>query len=384
MKRVRSFYVAEKWFLHRATTLRSSPHACPQQAFITIRDKGDKCMVKNKKMFLMMTFFAMILVVAGCGGKSQESVVKKIGEKLEDVDGYKVQAQMTMKTGQEERNYEINVWYKRGEADFYRVGLQNEEEDSGQVILKNEEGVFVLNPALNKSFKFQTDWPENSSQPYLYQSLVHDVINDSDAEFSSDDDHYIFLTKTNYQNNTNLPYQEVRFDKKSYIPTAVTIMDKDKNPLVEVVFQSMDINPVFQDDDFNRDAILQGSMSEQSVTNMEQVDDIAVMYPMETLGAELVEKEEVDLEDGQRVIMTFKGEKNFTLVQEKMSVVPTSSELVEEVNGDIVNLGYTIGAITNNGIEWNYNGTNFFLASEDMTIEELIEVASSVQGQEVK
>ena len=329
-----------------------------------------------------MTFFAVILVVSACGGKSQESVVKKISEKLEDVNGYKVEAQMTMKTGQEERNYEIDVWYKKGENDFYRVGLQNAEEDSGQVILKNEEGVFVLNPALNKSFKFQTDWPDNSSQPYLYQSLVHDVMNDKEAEFSADDDHYIFFTKTNYQNNTNLPYQEVYFDKKNYIPTAVKIMDKDKNPLVVVEFKSMDINPVFQDNDFKQESILQGGKSEESVAKM--MDDLAVMYPTETLGAELVEKEEVELEDGKRVIMTFKGEKNFSLIQEKMTAVPTTAGFVEEVNGDIVNLGYTIGAITNNGIEWSYNGTDFFLASEDMTIEELIEVAVSVQGQEVK
>lgn len=331
-----------------------------------------------------MTMIAVILVVAGCGGKSQEKVVKKIGEKLEDVNGYKVEAQMTMKTGQEERNYEIDVWYKKGENDFYRVGLQNAEEDSGQVILKNEEGVFVLNPALNKSFKFQTDWPENSSQPYLYQSLVQDVISDNEAEFTADDDHYIFFTKTNYQNSTNLPFQEVYFNKKSYIPTLVKIMDKDKNPLVEVHFKTVDINPVFQENDFKREAILEGGKSEESVAKMEQIDDLAVMYPMETLGAELVEKEEVELEDGKRIIMTFKGEKNFSLIQEKMTVVPTSAGFVEEVNGDIVNLGFTVGAITNNGIEWNYNGTDFFLASEDMTIEELIEVAASVQGQEVK
>src|SRR5690625_5969794 len=52
--------------------------------------------------------------------------------------------------------------------DLYRVALTNPEDEKGsQVILKNEDGVFVLTPALDKSFKFQTDWPENSSQPYL-------------------------------------------------------------------------------------------------------------------------------------------------------------------------------------------------------------------------
>ena len=52
--------------------------------------------------------------------------------------------------------------------------------------------------------------------------------------------------------------------------------------------------------------------------------------------------------------------------------------------GDIVNLGYTIGALSKNTIEWSNNGVNFYLASEDLTKEELVEVAQSVQGKEAK
>jgi len=341
-------------------------------------------MPTNKKYFMLLIFIGLLLFIAGCGGKSQESVVKKIEDKLQDLNGYKANAEMTMKTGQEERIYRVDVWYKKGQDDFYRVGLENEGEDGGQVILKNDEGVFVLTPALNKSFKFQTDWPENSSQPYLYQSLVNDVLSDKDATFTASENHYVFLTKTNYQNNTNLPYQEVYFDKKEFTPTGVKIMDKDKNVLVEVAFESIDTKPEFQEKDFKREAILEDTLADHSVANVEQPEELAVMYPLETLGAELVEKQEVPLEDGERVIMTFKGEQNFTLIQEKMSVIPTSGEVVQEVSGDVVNLGHSIGAISNNMIEWNYNGTDFYLASEDMTMEELINVASSIQGQEIK
>src|SRR5690625_3446872 len=194
--------------------------------------------MKRKYVFAVL-LLACVTMIAGCGSKSQESVQKKIIDTLQKLDGYKVEAEMTMKTGQDERSYDVHVWYKRGEEDFYRVGLESDNEVNGQVILKNDEGVFVLTPALNKSFKFQTDWPENSSQPYLYQSLVNDVMSDKDAAFTASETHYVFLTKTNYQNNMNLPYQEVYFDKKSYTPTGVKIMDKDKNVLIEVTFNKI-------------------------------------------------------------------------------------------------------------------------------------------------
>lgn len=342
-------------------------------------------MAKDRYVFYLFVLIGIITMVAltGCGGKSQEQVMKKIEKKLAAAEGYKAIAEMTMKTGREDRNYEIDVWFKKGKMDFYRVNLENEADEGGQVILKNEEGVFVLTPVLKKSFKFQSDWPENSGQPYLYQSLVHDVFTDKEATLTTDDSHYIFMTKTNYQNNKNLPYQEIYFDKKSFIPTAVKVMDQDKNVLIEVTFNEINLNPEFQDKDFDREAILENALANVSST-VSGEEHAAVLFPLVTKGAELVEKKEITMENGTRVIMTFKGERNFSLIQEHQKSVPTVATPTQEVSGQLVHLGHSIGAVTNDALEWNYQGTDFYLASEEMTVDELIEVAASVQGQEMK
>ncbi len=49
-----------------------------------------------------------------------------------------------------------------------------------------------------------------------------------------------------------------------------------------------------------------------------------------------------------------------------------------------MNLGHSVGVLSDNTIEWTDNGMNFMLASEELTKEELINVAKSVQGKEVK
>src|SRR5699024_8734502 len=268
-----------------------------------------------------------------------------------------------MNTGEEAHSFQIDVWHKK--KDFYRVSLENEEDEKGnQVILKNEEGVFVLTPALDKSFKFQSDWPQNSSQPYLYQSLVSDVLKDEDAEFEATDKEYVFRTKTNYQSNNNLPYQEIHFDKKTYTPTRVKVLDKDKKALVNVKFSSFDTKPSFEKGDFARENITSSSYANASVSGSEQDTSFTVLTPMYLAGAELDEQNEVDLDDGQRVIMVFNGEKNFTLVEEKRAVVETAS-FPEEMDGYIVNLGHSVGALTDNGVEWNNNGVRFHLASDE-------------------
>lgn len=338
--------------------------------------------MKKNIGILITVALGLVLLLAACGEKSQEDVVAKLEDKLEEMDGYKAKAEMKMNTGQDDQEYQLDVWHKK--KDLYRVALTNPEDEKGsQVILKNEDGVFVLTPALDKSFKFQTDWPENSSQPYLFQSLVKDLQEDPDAEFQTNDTHYVFTTKTNYQSNNNLPYQEIHFDKKTFTPDLVKVLDKDKKALVEVKFSEFDTKPSFKDDDFAMEKGSTSENSDQEVTKSEgeALDDpLTVVFPESLVGAELAEKKEVSEENSERVILTYEGEedKNFTFIQEKKEVVPTLSS-PQEVEGEIVNLGHSIGALSENTLEWHNNGVDYYIASDNLTEEELIEIAKSVQ-----
>lgn len=340
----------------------------------------------NKRTLFRFIFIVTLSLglLAACGGKSQESVTKKLQKNLEDISSYQMKAEMTMKTGREDRTYDIDVLFKKGDIDYYRVDLQTKTGDNKQIILKNKEGVFVITPVLNKSFKFQADWPEESGQPYLYQSLIHDIVTDQAATFAVTDAGYVFKTKTNYLHNKNLPFQEIHLDKKTLQPKRVHVMDKDEQVLVEVVFHQMIVNPTLSDNDFNREAIL---AKEQQTDAQETVSQqsFEVLFPLNTKGAELAEKKEIALENGTRIIMTFKGDRNFTFIQEKKEVTPaTTTPEFTETMGDLVHLGHSVGVVTDQAIEWNYQGVDYYLASEEMTIDELIEVASSVSGQEVK
>src|SRR3954466_5890119 len=157
----------------------------------------------GKRFLLLLTGLMVIFVLAACGSKSQDDVVKELSNKQGDLSSYKVNAKMTLKMGSDSQVYNVEIWHK--DPTFYRVNLKNTKKDQSQMILRNDEGVFVLTPALNKSFRFQSDWPQNSSQAYLYESLVQDIVKDEKASFKSTDKYYIFETKTNYQNSTMLP-----------------------------------------------------------------------------------------------------------------------------------------------------------------------------------
>lgn len=49
------------------------------------------------------------------------------------------------------------------------------KKDVTQIVLRNDEGVFVLTPSQNKSFRFQSNWPDNQGQVYLYETLIRSI-----------------------------------------------------------------------------------------------------------------------------------------------------------------------------------------------------------------
>ena len=149
--------------------------------------------------------------------------------------------------------YDVTVSYKND--NFYRVSLKNTSNNHEQIILKNNDGVYVLTPSLNKSFKFQSDWPYNNSQVYLLSSLLDDISNDEDRKFESTDEGYIFTSTVNYPNNDKLVNQKVYFGD-DYLPKKVEVLDKDGNVQIKMSFDKIDLNTEYNDTYFDLNSLM--------------------------------------------------------------------------------------------------------------------------------
>ncbi|MDQ0232499.1 outer membrane lipoprotein-sorting protein [Metabacillus malikii] len=339
----------------------------------------------KKSLMLFFVGLLTVIVLAACGEKSQTDVVNALEKKIEEMSGYKAKGKMTLETGSEPQEYEIEIWHK--EPDFYRVNLKNSQKEQSQMILRNDDGVFVLTPALNKSFRFQSEWPQNSSQAYLYESLIQDIVNDPETKFTASETNYVFETKTNYQNNKMLPTQEITFNKKDLSPATVKVMDTDRKALVVVQFSEFEFNASFDDNAFDVEKNMSSAQIEIPTMATGDNESFAVKYPLEQPeGVSLIEEKEVETENGKRVILTFGGgDKSFTLIQENAEIAaPASASTSTYVNGQPTDLGFAIGAMSDNSLTWTHDGVDYMLASEDLTEDEMLMVAKSVQGQTAK
>lgn len=328
---------------------------------------------------LLFTGIIIMLLLAGCGAKSQEDVVKDLNRKVEEMTGYKIEAKMTLMMGTEQQEYLIDIWHSK--PDFYKVHMKNAEREQSQMILRNKEGVFVLTPSLNKSFKFQSEWPNNSSQPYLYESLVQDILEDGEAKYTETEDQYVFETNTRYQYNKMLPLQEITFNKKDLSPVSLKVMDSDRNVKLTVDFAKTEFNAEFDEGSFDLNRNMTSAQMEIPVTTDPVREEFTVKVPAEEIpGTTLTDEEEIMTGNGKRVVLTYNGEKSFTLMQEQVDVIQTASMSPQMIEGDPVDLGFTIGFLTDHSLTWIDGNVEYMIASNDLSKEEMVMLAKSVQG----
>ena len=142
-----------------------------------------------KKIYLVI---CMCFLLVGCGNYSSKDATKDLEKKINDLKGYNLTGELEISNNDDIYKYDVNASYAKD--DKFRVSLKNKTNNHEQIILKNSDGVYVLTPSLNKSFKFQSDWPYNNSQTYLLQTLLSDIQNDDKKEFKETKDNYVFTT----------------------------------------------------------------------------------------------------------------------------------------------------------------------------------------------
>ena len=95
-------------------------------------------------------------------------------------------------------------------------------------------------------------------------------------------------------------------------------------------------------------------------------------------GTKLQNSEIIETDVGERLIMTFDGDKPFLLVGEtadvmdEFTIIPTYGEPYMLID--------TLGVVTDNSLSWNSNGIDYYLVSDVMGKDELVEIARSISS----
>ena len=105
-------------------------------------------MKKISKILMIIGIFIMI----GCGAKNKNNILKELENKLNKSNSYYLEGTMEIINHEDTYNYDVKVSHQK--QDYYKIELKNNLNNHEQVILRNEDGVYVVTP---KSYKHLTN-----------------------------------------------------------------------------------------------------------------------------------------------------------------------------------------------------------------------------------
>ena len=347
------------------------------------------------KKIIITTLLVLTIFLTGCSKTNEKEIRKEFIKEVENLKGYYLEGKLNLTNNDDNYEYDVEVSYSYDNK--YKVVLTNNSNNYRQIILKNNDGVYVVTPELNKSFKFQSEWPNNNSQSYLLDSVAKDLKNDDSYTFTQKNDEYVFTTKTNYPNNKELDHQNITLDKNMNLKK-VEVLNKNDIPLITFTVTSIDKKATFADNYFDLktlsenitsdtnnaresenckdDSCTNKTTTETNKTEEKQTikETVFPLYLPENTS--LSNKEVIKMTNGERVIMTFSGDKPFILVQETAN---KEDELtIISTYGEPYLLVDTVGSLTDVSYTWTSNGIEYYIVSDVMETPELLEVAKSL------
>lgn len=365
---------------------------------------------------LLVALLSLTLLVSGCGKTGTENVVKDFTSKVNDSKSYTLKGNMEIYADEETFTYSLEINFLKDY--FYKVKMVNQTNNHEQIILRNTDAVYVITPSLNKSFKFQSEWPENSSQAYILSSITTDMNNDAETKVEEVDGNFVIKSKVNYPNNPELSYQKITVDKDNKIKKTEIYDEKDALKM-KVTFTSVEYNTNLKEDDFKLEQYIKEDTNtkdtENNQTNNQNKNEECtdeetckeqqectgddcetdnapcegnacdeetgaienILYPLYVpSNTYLSSSDRVETDIGDRIILTFGGEKNFVLVEEK-AVMAEEFEIIP-VYGDPLIVNDIIGALGANSLTWTKDNISYYLAGNDLTTAELLAIGESV------
>ena len=154
-------------------------------------------------MFKKIIVVVLVLALLGVGVWkvffSKPSISDTLSNVNKNLTSYQLEANMELNNGEEQRKFTVNVSYaKKEEKDLFRVSLYDTTINQEQIMLRNDEGVYVLTPTLNQVYQFKSGWPLNSAKPYIYQSLLE--VFDGEYTTKKVNDGIVVTSEPNYKN----------------------------------------------------------------------------------------------------------------------------------------------------------------------------------------
>ena len=316
----------------------------------------------------------LVLVLAGIKiFSSKSNVPTQINQIRENLSSYHMEANMEMMNHDDKRTFLVTVDYKKdSENNLFKISLFDKNINQEQIMIRNKDGVFVLTPSLNQVYTFKGDYPLNSQKPYLFHSMLQALDGEYDIEKMSDG--YLLSFVPKYENSPTWVKEDVKLSN-DFKPVWVNIYDTNNSVVCAISFTKVEFENSLTDDDFNVDVCMEKAKENSSNVSRNE-NELPFIVVDNIVSSELSQQTSATIDGKTVYILSYTGSTNFTIIQ---SIIDEQKETEYlSVNATLLNCDQGLAFYNNSYLTYLYNGIKYEVYSNTLTVNEMIDIVSSL------
>lgn len=304
-----------------------------------------------------------VLMLTGCKKADKVDEVKRVTNYLSGLSSYSLTS--NMKINRPDKNVNLGITVDYLSPNYYKVCFKGDTE---QLIIKNDKGVYVLTPSLNKEFRFDSNWPLNSSHAYLLEAINKDIMADENATGSMDGSNYVIECKISHKTNQRLEKMRYTCDK-DLNPKQTVFLNENNDEVIIVDFENFVPNNNLGKDNFNEKKYLNDS---QEGPTSDDETSLSVTTGFVVEGSSLSSSSKTDAS----AILCYSGDINYTIIVSKVDV--TAEVIAIETYDDIEYLDSGICCVSENSMRYYINDYEVTIYSSTLTLDDYLNIAESI------
>ena len=317
-----------------------------------------------KKILYIFMILVLPIFLFSC---KEKNIEEDFVDSINKLESYSLEGNLTNYFPSSQKESKVLVNYKKP---FYYVEITNPETNKTQMMIKNSDGVHIIIPSINKTFKIESSWPMNSTYPYILESLSKELINKENCNRTeSDNEIFIEFPVKIFDSNSN-ESMKIILDKKNNLKEVLTY-DANKNIISRFLITKFDKNININNDQFK----VQETLNYIEETFTEKEFERVISYPSYFPSGTFLISEKIINKNKLSAIIKYGGKSSYTIVQE---YVDEFTPINTKVNGSIYVFGGTVCVLMDNYVQFYDNGIEYKVASDVITIEELIKIGESL------
>lgn len=321
---------------------------------------------KMKKIYMLVILF-LTLGFASCDKETKNKDLKDVTEYVSSLDSYKVKAVLSIKRQDKEVNMDVTVDYLK--PAYYKVSFVNEAGDE-QIVVKNDSGVYVLTPSLNKEFRFESDWPLNSSHAYILQAIMQDITNDTESSFVIENDIMQAQAKVS-KVNSDVVKMKFYYDLVNNKPVKTVFLNSNNEEKICVSFTEFHANKELKQEIFNNKLIMDEKTNVGDENN--ELTPSILLTVGHIIDGTTLSSQEIN---SNIVVLCYTGEKNYTITALPATTYYSTTPILDFNDMEVMKYGLVL--FDDNSARYYYNGLEISIYSDDLDKNELLKVAEEL------